>query len=170
MSGFFPLLVSAVVSPTTAVPPCQACAQGPVVPVSASQWQFFSLVIQQSHLINLNQFANVFIYMENPLDKQGFWDTEYTLEQKAPSSLKKNLLTRRHPAHVQSGHVEAAFARPGVNTTSPSEFLWNLLLLLQVRKAGIRHQRQAWVNHFGGHDARGPWRVLVSMGPWHEVA
>lgn len=89
MSGFFPLLVSAVVSPTTAVPPCQACAQGPVVPVSASQWQFFSLVIQQSHLINLNQFANVFIYMENPLDKQGFWDTEYTLEQKAPSSLKK---------------------------------------------------------------------------------
>lgn len=29
------------------------------------------LFIQQSHLINLNQFANVFIYMENPLDKQG---------------------------------------------------------------------------------------------------
>ena len=31
--------------------------------------EFFPLFIQQSHLINLNQFASVFIYMENPLDK-----------------------------------------------------------------------------------------------------
>ena len=77
--GFLSLSGFRLLSWTTVLPLLlpllQACAQGAgcsIVRISVTE--FFPLFIQQSHLINLNQFANVFIYMENSLDKQEFCD------------------------------------------------------------------------------------------------
>ena len=59
--------------------------------------EFFPLFIQRSHLINLNQFANVFIYIENPLDKQEFCDTVHTRTTTTKKKKKIPYLKKKFP-------------------------------------------------------------------------
>ena len=96
--------------------------------------EFFPLFIQQSHLINLNKFASVFIYMENPLDKQEFCDTVHTRttttkkKKKKSHSLKKKVSwpadTQAITDRFQPGQVASMCAWPDASVEGVLVYLF----------------------------------------------
>ena len=131
--AFFPVLVF-LFSPRPQFGHCRHCWKPIhrilVVSGPGSQWQNYSpLFIQKSHLINLNQFANVFICTENPLDKQEFCDIVHnrTAITKKSHSLKKVSWpadTQAIPDHFQPGQAASVCAWPDASAEGVLVYLF----------------------------------------------